>query len=107
MPAAARLVIIRSLVGREPVGAALTNSDASTSQSRRVTQITFTRRPNRLFGITTAGAAIPTGANSVPGRRQVAARVGRTWKALKEVPYGIARIAPAIIHKTGTTRALL
>ena len=53
--------------GTGTVVAAPTSSDASTSQSRRVTRTTFTHRRNPSFGITTAVAAIPMAASSAPG----------------------------------------
>src|SRR6266566_3230129 len=101
MPAAAHLATIQLLVGPEPVIAAPTSSGASTSQSRRVTQITSTRRRNPLFGIATAVAAVPTVASLVHGLPQMAARAGLIWKALK-----VARsvTVASIIRKTGTIR---
>src|SRR6266581_5047774 len=104
MPAAARLATIRLLVGLEPVIAAPTNLDASTSQSRQVIQITSTRRRNPSFGIATAVVAVPTAASLVHGLPQMAARAGLIWKALKAVRYETARISLVTIRKTGMTR---
>ena len=78
--------------------------DESTSQSRRVIQITSTRKRNPSFGIATAVAAIPTVVSSVHGLPQMAARAGLIWKALKAARYETAKVALAIIRKTGTTR---
>src|SRR5213596_1670159 len=99
MPVAAHLATIRLLVGPEPVIAAPTSSGASTSQSRRVIQITSTRRRNPLFGIATAVVAVPTLASLVHGLPQMAARPGSTWKALKAVRYKTARISMVTIQQ--------
>src|SRR4029434_4193459 len=99
MLAPAHLATIQLKMGREPVIAALTNLDASTSQSRRAIQITSTRRRNPSFGI--ALAAIVTVASLVPGLPQMAAPVGLIWKALKAVR--LVTVA-SIIPKTGTIR---
>src|SRR5205823_1132866 len=104
MPAAARLATIRLLVGLELVIAAPTNLDASTSQWRRVIQITSTRRHNPSFGIATPVVAVPTAASLVHGLRQMAARPGLIWRALKAVRYETARVSPVTIRKTGMTR---
>src|SRR5215471_18007687 len=104
MPAAAYLATIQLLVGREPVIALPTSSDVSTSQSRRVIQITSTRRRNPLNGIATPAAAVPTVASLVHGLPQMAARAGLTWKGRKAVRYETARISMATFLKTGTTR---
>src|SRR5947208_1838859 len=104
MLAAAPLAIIRLLVGPEPVAAAPTSSDASTSESRRVIQITSTRRRNQSSGIATAAAAVPTVVSLVHGLPQMAARAGLIWKALKVVHCEIARVLLVTILKTGTTR---
>ena len=90
--------------GTEPVVAAPTSSDASTSQSRRVTRITFTRRRNPSFGIATAVAAMPMVASSAPGLPRMAARAGLIWRALKAARSETAVAAPATIRRTGTTR---
>src|SRR5438552_9745583 len=107
MPAAAHLATIQLLVGPEPVIAAPISSGASISQSRRVIQITSTRRRNPLFGIATAVVAVPTVASLVHGLRQMAARPGSIWKALKAVRYETARISLVTIRKTGMTRGSL
>ena len=91
--------------GTEPVVAAPISSDASTSQSRRVTPITSTRRRNPSFGITTAVAVTPMVASSAPGLRQTAARTGLIWRGLKAARSETA--GPAIIRRTGTTRESL
>src|SRR5215472_13810916 len=104
MPAAAHLATIRLLVGTEPVLVAPTSSDGLTLQSRRVIQITFTRRRNLSNGIATAVAAVATVASLGHGLRQMAARPGVTWKAPKVVRCETARISLATILKTGTTR---
>src|SRR6266508_1396389 len=104
MRAAAHLATIQLLGELEPAIAAPTSSDASTSQSRRVIQITSTPRRNPSFGIATAVAAVPTVASLVHGPAQMAAPAGLTWKARKAVRCAIARIPPVIIRKTGTTR---
>src|SRR6516165_10008630 len=104
MPAAARLATIRLSEGMEPVIAVPTSSDASISQSRRVIQITFTRRRNPSNGIATAVVAVATVASLVRGLRRMAAQAGVTWKALKAVRYETARISQATILRTGTTR---
>src|SRR5437667_3297390 len=107
MPAAAHLATIQLLVGPEPVIAVPTSSDASTSQSRRVTQITSTHRRNPLFGIATPVAPVPTVASLVHGLRQMVARAGLTWKVLRAAPSGTALVARATIPRTGTTRVSL
>src|SRR5215475_231710 len=103
MRAAAHLATIQLLGELEPAIAALTSSDASTSQSRRAIQITSTPRRNPLFGMAMPVAA-PMVASLVHGLRQMVARAGLTWKALKAVRYEIARISLVTIRKTGTTR---
>src|SRR5437867_2935854 len=107
MPAAAHLATIQLLVGPEPVIAVPTSSDASTSQSRRVTQITSTHRRNPLFGIATPVAPVPTVASLVHGLPQMVARAGLTWKVLRAAPSGTALVARATIPRTGTTRESL
>src|ERR1043166_4404591 len=102
MRAAAHLVTIQLLEELEPVIAAPTSSDVSTSQSRRVIPITSMRRRNPLFGIATA-VAVPTVASLVHGLPQMAEGAGLTWKALKAVRCAIARISRVTILKTGTT----
>src|SRR5436190_15729824 len=100
MLVAARLATIRLVAAMEPVVAAPISSGASTSQSRRVTQITSTLRRNPLFGIV-AIAAIPTVASLVHGLRRMAVPAGLLWKALKAAR--LVTVA-SIIRKTGTTR---
>src|SRR5215831_19381698 len=99
MLAPAHLATTQLRMGTEPVIAAPTSWDASTSQSRRVIQITYTRRRNPSFGI--ALAAIVTVASLVPGLPQMAAAAGLIWKALKAVP---SVTVASIIRKTGTIR---
>src|SRR5438552_15439132 len=101
MQAPAHLATIPFSLGQELVIAAPISSDASTSQSRRVIQITFTRRRNPLFGIATAVAEVPTVASLVHGLPQMAARAGLIWKALKAVR---SVTVASIIRKTGTIR---
>src|SRR5438876_3414686 len=101
MQAPAHLATIPFSLGPELVIAAPTSSDASTSQSRRVIQITSMRRPNPLFGIAMAVAEVPTVASLVHGLPQMAARAGLIWKALKAVR---SVTVASIILKTGTIR---
>src|SRR5919198_3568255 len=93
------LATIRLLVGPELVIPQPTSSDASTSQSRRVIQITFTRRHNPSFGTAMPVASVPMVVSLVHGLRQMAARAGLTWKALKAGRYETARISPVTIRK--------
>src|SRR6266513_2603631 len=101
MRAAAHLVTIQLSEEPELVIAAPTSWDASTSQSRRVIQITSTPRRNQSFGIATAVAAVPTVASLVHGLPQMAAPAGLTWKVRKVVR---SVTVASIIRKTGTIR---
>ena len=90
--------------GTCPVVPAATSSDASTSQSRRVTPITFTLRHNPFFGITTAAAAIRMVASSAPGLPAMVGRAGLTWKARRAARLETVATARATIPRTGTIR---
>src|SRR5215831_6151325 len=103
MRAAGRHATIQLLEELEPAIAAPTSSDESTLQSRRVIQITSMPRRNPLF-LMVMPVAVPMVASLVHGLRQMVARAGLTWKALKAVRYEIARISLVTIRKTGTTR---
>src|SRR6266550_6539991 len=107
MPAVAHLATIQLLAGPEPVIAAPTSSDASISQSRRVIQITSTRRRNPLFGIAIAVAAVPMDVSLAPGLPPMAGLAGLTWRVLRGAHSETAKIVPAIIRRTGMIRASL
>jgi hypothetical protein len=77
------------------------------SPSRRVTRITFMPRRSPSSPTATAAAEVPRAARLVLGLRLTEAPVGPSWRALKVVRLEIARVAPAITHRTGTMRESL
>src|SRR5205823_189931 len=88
--------------------------DSSTNQLGRIDIAVAPSNSNYIYaqaqsivGIATAVVAVPTVASLVHGLRQMAARPGSTWKALKAVRYETARISLVTFRKTGMTRGSL